>query len=61
MTRAMVDSGERDRRNSRDACVETGEKSLEVYMRCPYRKPTQVGRKRILRPTGEGLSRNSAK
>ena len=28
---------------------------------CPYRKPTQVGRKRILRPTGEGLLRNSAK
>ena len=27
---------------------------------CPYRKPTQVGRKRILRPTGEGQLRNSA-
>ena len=27
----------------------------------PYRKPTQVGRKKILRPTGEGLLRNSAK
>ena len=25
-----------------------------------YRKPTQVGRKKILRPTGEGLLRNSA-
>ena len=32
-----------------------------VYLRCPYRKPTQVDRKRILRPTGEGLLRNSAK
>ena len=31
-----------------------GEKSLEVYMRRPYRKPTQVDRKKILRPTGEG-------
>ena len=29
------------------------EKSCE-YLRCPYRKPTQVDRKRILRPTGEG-------
>ena len=26
------------------------EKSCE-YLRCPYRKPTQVDRKRILRPT----------
>ena len=30
------------------------------YLRCPYRKPTQVDRKKILRPTGEGLLRNSA-
>ena len=28
---------------------------------CPYRKPTQVDEERILRPTGEGLLRNSAK
>ena len=27
---------------------------LCVYRGCPYRKPTQVDRKRILRPTGEG-------
>ena len=27
----------------------------------PYRKPTQVDEERILRPTGEGLLRNSAK
>ena len=33
---------------------------LCVFLRCPYRKPTQVGRKKILRPTGEGLLRNSA-
>ena len=32
-----------------------------VYYRCPYRKPTQVDEERILRPTGEGLLRNSAK
>ena len=30
-------------------------------VRCPYRKPTQVDEERILRPTGEGLLRNSAK
>ena len=30
------------------------------YFRSPYCKPTQVDRKRILRPTGEGLLRNSA-
>ena len=34
---------------------------LSVYFRSPYCKPTQVDRKRILRPTGEGLLRNSAK
>ena len=28
--------------------------------RCPYRKPTQVEGMSILRPTGEGLLRNSA-
>ena len=32
-----------------------------VYFRRPYRKPTQVDEERILRPTGEGLLRNSAK
>ena len=37
-----------------------GEKRLEVHLRCPYRKPTQVDEERILRPTGEGLLRNSA-
>ena len=47
LTRALVDPGERDRNTSREAVVLRGEKS-------PYRKPTQVVRKRILRPTGEG-------
>ena len=37
-----------------------GEKRLEVHLRCPYRKPTQVDEERILRPAGEGLFRNSA-
>ena len=41
--------------------MDEGEKSFEGYLRCPYRKPTQVDRKKILRPTGEGLLRNSAK
>ncbi len=36
------------------------EKLLNV-IRYPYRKPTQVDEERILRPTGEGLLRNSAK
>ena len=40
--------------------LDRDEKSCEVYMRSPYRKPTQVDRKRILRPAGEGLLRNSA-
>ena len=33
---------------------------LCVLVRRPYRKPTQVDEERILRPTGEGLLRNSA-
>ena len=33
---------------------------LWCILRCPYRKPTQVDEERILRPTGEGLLRNSA-
>ena len=36
---------------------ERREKSC-VFVRCPYRKPTQVGRKKILRPTGEGVLRD---
>ena len=56
----MVDPVVRDRNLSREAALEEGEKSLLEYLRSPYRKPTQVGRKKILRPTGEGLLRNSA-
>ena len=36
------------------------EKPLLFYL-SPYRKPTQVDEERILRPTEEALSRNSAK
>ena len=39
---------------SREAILDRGEKSLVYRKGCPYRKPTQVVRKRILRPTGEG-------
>ena len=59
-TAALVDRGERDRTSVEKSEMLSGEKSCEVYMRSPYRKPTQVDRKRILRPAGEGLLRNSA-
>ena len=36
------------------------EKPLLRYT-CPYRKPTQVDKEKILRPAGEVLLRNSAK
>ena len=53
ISRALVDPVIRDRNLSREVCLDGGEKSL-VYMKwCPYRKPTQVVRKKILRPTGE--------
>ena len=39
---------------SKEVIMDGGEKSSEEYLRRPYRKPTQVDRKRILRPTGEG-------
>ena len=41
----------------REAC---GEKSYVDWLHCPYRKPTLVDEEKILRPTGEGLLRNSA-
>ena len=31
------------------------------FITCPYRRPTQAGKERILRPAGEALLRNSAK
>ena len=36
-------------------------KAAKYGLRCPYRKPTQVDEKKILRRTGEPLLRNSAK
>ena len=36
-------------------------KAAKYGFRCPYRKPTQVDEKKILRRTGEPLLRNSAK
>ena len=56
----MVDRGERDRNIVGKYAMLGGEKSFEGYQRRPYRKPTQVDEERILRPTGEGLSRNAA-
>ena len=38
--------------------MEEGEKSCVYMKRRPYRKPTQVVRKKILRPTGEGVPGN---
>ena len=56
----MVDPGVRDRNYSREVLdVQRREKALGILRR-PYRKPTQVDEERILRPTGEGLLRNSA-
>ena len=54
----MVDPGVRDRNLVGKSVKLCGEKR---QIRCPYRKPTQVDEERILRPTGEGLLRNSAK
>jgi hypothetical protein len=53
---------EGDRKMSREAAEFTlARKAAREILRCPYRKPTQVGEERILRRTGEPLLRNSAK
>ena len=36
------------------------EKLLKILYKCPYRKPTQVSEKRILRRARKPLLRNSA-
>ena len=36
------------------------EKLVDIVLRYPYRKPTQVDEERILRRSGEALLRNSA-
>ena len=60
ITRALVAPVETERNQSSEVQHGRGREKLCVYPRRPYRKPTQVGRKKILRPTGEGLLRNSA-
>ena len=60
-TPALVDRGVRDRKYSREAGDAQWREKVRCMLRCPYRKPTQVDEERILRPTGEGLLRNSAK
>ena len=59
-TRALVDPGERERKYSSEVRDAERREKLWGILRCPYRKPTQVDEERILRPTGEGLLRNSA-
>ena len=56
----MVDMGERERNTSSEVTDAGRREKLMRILRRPYRKPTQVDEERILRPTGEGLSRNSA-
>ena len=49
-------------KNSNEADESTlARKAAKYVSRCPYRKPTQVDEKKILRRTGESLLRNSAK
>ena len=60
-TPALVDRGVRDRNYSREAGDAQRREKVRCMLRRPYRKPTQVDEERILRPTGEGLLRNSAK
>ena len=54
----MVDPGVRDRNYSREVFDAQRREKLWRILKRPYRKPTQVDEERILRPTGEGLSRN---
>ena len=60
LTPPLVEWGVRERNCSRSVFRRRREK-LSVYLRNPYRKPTQVDEERILRPSGEMLLRNSAK
>ncbi len=56
----MVAPGVRDRNYSREVFDAQRREKLWRILKRPYRKPTQVDGMSILRPTGEGLSRNSA-
>ena len=60
LTRALVDPGVRERKLVAKQVIVHWREKLYVLIRCPYRKPTQVGEERILRPAGEVLLRNSA-
>ena len=42
-------------------CVSMNQEKPLLFLRYPYRKPTQVDEERILRPAEEALLRNSAK
>ena len=50
-----------DRKISREVRDFTLPRKATMYPQDPYRKPTQVGEKRILRRAEEPLLRNSAK
>ena len=54
----MVAPGVRDRNYRREVFDALRREKLWRILKRPYRKPTQVDEERILRPTGEGLSRN---
>ena len=60
LSRALVAPVVWDRNTSREVGDALWREKVYGMLRCPYRKPTQVDEERILRPTGEGLSRNSA-
>ena len=57
----MVERGERERNIVAKWVIVHWREKLYELIRRPYRKPTQVGEERILRPAGEVLLRNSAK
>ena len=59
-TRRLKEPGARERKYSSEVPESERREKLRRILRRPYRKPTQVDEERILRPTGEGLLRNSA-
>ena len=61
LTRSLVEPGVRERKLVAKQVIVHWREKLYVLIRRPYRKPTQVGEERILRPAGEVLLRNSAK
>ena len=58
--RALVDPDVKEREFINEIRCSPWREKVYVLARSPYRKPTQVDEERILRPTGEGLLRNSA-